>query len=174
MSLLLPKARIRGKTTLDKSNGRKPPPKRIRNRRALVSLGLAPKACRAFPLFLKEQYAVEKKASRAEHMAEMQRVTAMWKNLDAQSKAVFQTKSKEHFELQTQALLKKFYHPSNHRPAAAAKMEKFGNFSMLQHDDGCTSLAGEGSYGQVLLAWSKERRLCAIKVFKTSDRNMKP
>ena len=56
----------------------------------------------------------------------------------------------------------------------AAKMEKFGNFSMLQHDDGCTSLAGEGSYGQVLLAWSRERRLCAIKVFKTSDRNMKP
>ena len=168
MKLLLPKVRIRGKTTLDKSNGRRPPPNRIKNRRALVSLGLAPRASRPFALFLKEQYAVEKKASRAEHQAEMKRVGAMWRNLDPESKATFRAKSQEQFNSQRQAVLKKVY-PSSDHVAAAQKMEKFGNFSMLQHDDGCTSLAGEGSYGQVLLAWSNQRRLSAIKVFKTSD-----
>jgi len=58
-----PKVRIRGKTTLNKFNGRRPPPQRTRNRRALVSLGLAPKACRPVAVLLKEQYAVGKKAA---------------------------------------------------------------------------------------------------------------
>lgn len=168
--LLLPNVRIRGKTTLNKSNGRKPPPKRIRHRKELVKQGLAPKACRPFALFLKEQYAVGKNAGRAEHQAEMKRVSAMWKNLDAESKALFQTKSQEQFESQRQILLKKAYPiPSNAHVFAASKMKNFGNFTMLQRGDGCTSFAGEGSYGQVFLAWSKGHRLCAIKVFKTSD-----
>lgn len=170
MKLLLPKVRVFGKTTLNKSNGRKPPPQRIRNRRKLVSLGLAPKACKPFALFLKEQYAVGKQASRAEHQAEMKRLSAMWKNLDAESKAPFQTKSQEQFESQRKVLLEKVYYSGPSAPhVSAADKQKFGNFTMLQRGDGCTSFAGEGSYGQVLLAWSKGHRLCAIKVFKTSD-----
>jgi len=100
----------------------------------------------------------------------MKRLSAMWKNLDAESKASFQTKSQEQFESQRKVLLEKVYYSGPSAPhVSAADKQKFGNFTMLQRGDGCTSFAGEGSYGQVLLAWSKGHRLCAIKVFKTSD-----
>ena len=181
------------KCLMRRVRGKQPPPAakataRRRGRKtvraAVIRDGGAPKARKAFALFVKDYSRAEKGQPRSVFAAEMQRLGKQWRSLPQEEKKKYELLSRREFAEQ-QAALK--MHGAYQAPRRSAKQQaardqaegasrmtkplkanKLGTYQLTPTSSG-TSTLGAGSYGKVMYAQGEDGRRFALKVFSKSD-----
>ena len=140
--------------------------------------GLAPKARKAFAIFLKEKSSVAKGASREACLNDMKRVAAAWRLLPESEKAKYKACSAAEFKAQRDSLLQNGIYVREHNADKQPRPEpqpldqdltesfKVGPYVVKCPDSSKATLGG-GTYGKVFLAFSKDGRPVALKLFRT-------
>ena len=176
----LPLTRLREKTRPPQQSRARQPTLRA----TAVKEGLAPKARKAFALYVMEKSQVKAGAGRDAFALEMKRLGREWAALPSSLKAHYHERSAAEFQCQRDALLRKGIKVraalNSRRPSpvqqvgqSQGKKIRVGPYTVEveaseeDKDDGWTVL-GSGSYGKVFLAATPQGQPCAVKVFSGS------
>ena len=173
----LPLTRLRGKTS---------PPQQSKTRHqtlraAAVKEGLAPKARKAFALYVMDRSQVKAGAGRDAFALEMRRLGREWAALPSSLKAHYRERSATEFQCQRDALLRAGIKVraglTSKLPSPVQQMEKnhgkkitVGPYTVVveasgEDENAGWTVLGSGSYGKVFLAATPQGQPCAVKVF---------
>lgn len=142
--------------------------------------GLAPKARRAFAIFVAERGTAKKGDPKEAHSVELKRLGKLWKQLPDEEKATYKERSSAEFAAQRAALVRHGTLPRMPKsPKKAGSSEKAGDSQevvaigpyKVAKQDVCSRnpVLGQGSYGKVLAATCPHGRRCAVKFFSGRD-----
>ena len=168
----LPLTRLRVKTS---------PPQQSKTRHqtlraAAVKEGLAPKARKAFALYVMDKSQVKAGAGRDAFALEMRRLGREWAALPSSLKAHYRERSATEFQCQRDALLRagimtsKLPSPVQQMEKNQGKKIKVGPYTVVveasgEDENAGWTVLGSGSYGKVFLAATPQGQPCAVKVF---------
>ena len=173
----LPLTRLRVKTS---------PPQQSKTRHqtlraAAVKEGLAPKARKAFALYVMDKSQVKAGAGRDAFALEMRRLGREWAALPSSLKAHYRERSATEFQCQRDALLRAGIKVraglTSKLPSPVQQMEKnhgkkitVGPYTVVveasgEDENAGWTVLGSGSYGKVFLAATPQGQPCAVKVF---------
>ena len=139
-----------------------------------VRAGLAPKVRKPFVLYVMENRLVKPSATKSQYQAELKRLGQAWKRFAPCQRAQYNERSMAEFEAQRQAVMSAREKRSNDK-GQVSNVPVFGEFWLgpdkvkKSGHNGFSAVAGQGSYGKVLIARGECGRLHAVKVLCGRD-----
>ena len=117
--------------------------------------GLAPKARRAFAIFVAERGTAKKGDPKEAHSVELKRLGKLWKQLPDEEKATYKERSSAEFAAQRAALVRHGRLPRMPKsPKKAGSSEKAGDSQEVVAISGLTRLRSR-MYAAEILSWAK-------------------